>query len=147
MEPTPNTTFKNLPDIRVVDQPENTVQQNKREDKPSTENQSESSAAPPNPKNEHSSLIINTIPNIFTPNSDGKNDLFSIPVADGVSHSTKIFNSKGDLVASFDEKSMGWDGTVLGGNEAANGTYFYVTFVSDSHGNEQQFKGPIHLKR
>lgn len=143
----PHSTFKNLPENHEIDLPETKARQPRMDAIPSTGNQSEYSAASPNPKNEPSYLLTNNIPNIFTPNSDGKNDVFSIPVTEGVTHTTKIFSAKGELVASFDEKTNGWDGTILGGNEAANGTYFYVTFVSDSQGHEQQYKGSIYLKR
>ncbi|MGR6088497.1 MAG: T9SS type B sorting domain-containing protein [Arcticibacter sp.] len=95
----------------------------------------------------HKSLLESEIPNIFTPNGDGKNDLFNIPVAENVTHTTKVFSQKGELMVEFTQVSGGWDGTKSGGAEAANGTYFYVTFVSDQVGNQKQIKGTINLIR
>lgn len=95
----------------------------------------------------YKNLLVNEIPNIFTPNGDGKNDLFNIPVAENVTHSTKVFNQNGELMVEFSQESTGWDGTKTGGAEAANGTYFYVTFVSNNLGIHKQLKGTINLLR
>ena len=46
----------------------------------------------------YKNLLMNEIPNIFTPNGDGKNDLFNIPIAENVTHSTKVFNQNGELI-------------------------------------------------
>ena len=95
----------------------------------------------------YKNLLMNEIPNIFTPNGDGKNDLFNIPIAENVTHSTKVFNQNGELMVEFSQESTGWDGTKTGGAEASNGTYFYVTFVSDHLGNHKQLKGTVNLLR
>ncbi len=115
----------------------------------SKNNTNQSPIDPPNTTAEknHNILLTSEIPNIFTPNGDGKNDLFSIPVAVNVVHTTKVFSQKGELIAEFTQASSGWDGTKTGGTEVANGTYFYVTFVSDQVGNQKQIKGTINLVR
>lgn len=64
-----------------------------------------------------------TIPNVFTPNQDGKNDFFEIPIA---SVDYKVINRWGNLV--FDSKMMNtkiWDGT-FNERECNDGIYFYV---------------------
>ncbi|MFM7768853.1 MAG: gliding motility-associated C-terminal domain-containing protein [Bacteroidota bacterium] len=116
-------------------------------DSKSSANQSNGESLSPALEKSHKNLLTSEIPNIFTPNGDGKNDLFNIPVAENVIHSTKIFSQKGELVVEFTQASNGWDGTKTGGTEVANGTYFYVTFVSDQVGNQKQIKGTINLKR
>jgi gliding motility-associated-like protein len=49
--------------------------------------------------------------NIVTPNGDGYNDYFDLTdmCPDGVTMEAKIFNEKGTLVASLDEKNPKWD--------------------------------------
>ncbi|MFN5325076.1 MAG: gliding motility-associated C-terminal domain-containing protein [Bacteroidota bacterium] len=96
-----------------------------------------------NPKD----LLSSPIPNIFTPNGDGQNDLFQIPLSAQANHKTQIFNQKGQLIAEFDSKSEGWNGISRGGQEALEGTYFYVTFVSEGSGKNGAIKGTITLRR
>jgi gliding motility-associated-like protein len=52
-----------------------------------------------------------TVPNAFTPNGDGKNDLFQ-PVlnCDATAYSLTIFNRWGQMVYSSNSQGEGWDG-------------------------------------
>lgn len=72
------------------------------------------------------------IPNVFTPNGDGKNDVFmpfTTKQAVKEIRSFKIFNRFGGLI--FESKNLsplaqvGWDGTVKSKN-ASTGTYIYM---------------------
>ena len=60
------------------------------------------------------------IPNVFTPNGDGINDVFKFRNAHGKTIYTKIFDRWSNEVAAF-ENNIGWDG-----KGAAAGTYYYV---------------------
>ncbi len=74
------------------------------------------------------------IPNIFTPNSDGKNDFFQ-PEIDCVhqNYSLTIFDRWGKEIFRSSEGSRNWDGTVAQTNLAAQeGTYWYLLEISDS---------------
>jgi gliding motility-associated-like protein len=56
------------------------------------------------------------VPNAFTPDGDGINDIF-IPVGEGVDvndYSLQIFTRWGELVFETDDLSSGWDGSVKG---------------------------------
>lgn len=55
------------------------------------------------------------VPNAFTPNKDGRNDIFR-PIALGIKKINyfRIFNRWGDLVYSTTEINKGWDGTFKG---------------------------------
>src|SRR5690606_37353360 len=73
-------------------------------------------------------------PNAFSPNSDGRNDLFR-PVTIGRREvkTFQVFNRYGQLVYESKQGHRGWDGTMNGRN-ADIGTYFYmIQFVC---GNE-----------
>ncbi len=53
------------------------------------------------------------IPNVFTPNMDELNDYFK-PVTYGInSYIVCIFNTWGEMIATFDESSKGWNATNL----------------------------------
>ena len=65
------------------------------------------------------------IPNAFTPNKDGLNDLFS-PASDNLEYySLVIYNRWGEMVFSTTNPVNGWDGSFKG-NPCASDTYFYV---------------------
>lgn len=65
------------------------------------------------------------IPNTFTPNNDGFNDVF-IPIA-GTQKEWKfeIFNRWGNKIFMTEDELTGWNGTAEGKN-APDGTYFWV---------------------
>ncbi len=51
------------------------------------------------------------IPNAFSPDNDGINDVFFPYSKKGYSFEMKIFNKWGELVYTLDETSKGWDGS------------------------------------
>lgn len=55
------------------------------------------------------------VPNVFSPNGDGKNDVFRpIPIGLKQINYFKVFNRWGQLVFSTTEQNKGWDGTFKG---------------------------------
>lgn len=88
-----------------------------------------------------------TIPNGFSPNSDGKNDVFRIPELDDYPGSLSVWNRWGDVVLDDPSYQNTWAGTCetgrcLGTGELPQGTYFYLIDVEGI-----TFKGYITLKR
>lgn len=79
-----------------------------------------------------------SIPNAFTPNSDGKNDRFNL-IGKGIREvkSLRIYSRLGDVIFErknfqIGERQAGWDGTISG-NPAAAGTYVYFAeFICDT---------------
>ncbi len=65
-----------------------------------------------------------TLSNVITPNGDGKNDFFVVPVA---SSSLEIFNRWGKSIFKSTDYKNNW------GKDIANGTYLYV--VDTPQGN------------
>lgn len=64
------------------------------------------------------------IPNAFTPNHDGKNDLFT-PVATGIqNYQMTIFDRWGNLIYKTDDIMKGWDGSFKG-NRCAEDIYIW----------------------
>lgn len=60
------------------------------------------------------------IPNIFTPNNDGLNDMFGPLVKGGSDWSLVVLNRWGNTIVILDESNPYWDG-----NNFANGVYYY----------------------
>ena len=65
------------------------------------------------------------VPNVFTPNGDGKNDEFRVAYRSLREFHCWVYNRWGKLVYEWDDPSKGWDGTIYG-KPAAEGAYFYV---------------------
>lgn len=72
------------------------------------------------------------IPNVFTPNGDGNNDRFKIPVLGKIEAcaSLKIYNRWGQSMFESSANSFSWDGTTSVGVEVPNGSYFYTFEIS-----------------
>ena len=91
------------------------------------------------------------IPNAFTPNGDGKNDVFYILGNQDISlvsdfaiydrYGQKVFGASG---TPANNPVYGWDGSVKG-KTGASGTYVYVVTILFRDGSKQQFKGTITL--
>lgn len=85
------------------------------------------------------------IPNSFTPNSDGINDVFRPYGFDLVDYEIYIYNRWGEIIFYSTDLETGWDGMVEEG-EAGNGVYVYEVIYSQ---NGQSFnkKGTVSLLR
>ena len=64
------------------------------------------------------------IPTGFTPNSDGKNEIFLPKVNDVVDYEFTIYARTGELIFHTNSPEMGWDGTVQG-KPAPEGVYVW----------------------
>lgn len=83
------------------------------------------------------------MPNVFTPNNDGANDLFIPVINKGVaSMHTMIFNRWGNLVYETNDPNIEWNGGDL--NE---GTYFWLLKITDLKGQETKKHGFVNLVR
>jgi gliding motility-associated-like protein len=87
------------------------------------------------------------MPNAFTPNSDGKNDVFK-PVLAGITKLDffRVFNRWGQLVYATNQNGRGWDGTLSGTKQDA-GTFVYIVQGRDYLGNTITKKGTFVLVR
>lgn len=99
--------------------------------------------------------IVNSlleVPNVFTPNGDGRNDEFRVSYKSLISFDAKVFNVWGRLVYAWNDPAKGWDGTI-GGVPAAEGAYFYVIEAvgadKDEDGKPMKYvyRGDINLIR
>jgi len=77
-----------------------------------------------------SSCPIYELPNTFTPNGDGFNDLY-VPrrVCFVEKVNMQIFNRWGELVFQTEDPALDWNGTNLKGEPLPDGTYYYVCDV------------------
>jgi len=87
------------------------------------------------------------MPNVFTPNQDGYNDLF-IPIKfENIGkHDLKIFNRWGRLLYESDNAPAGWDGR-YNGNRCSDGVYFWIIEYVDLRDNPGTLCGTVTLLR
>ena len=91
-----------------------------------------------------STLII---PNIFTPNGDGSNDVFNLSGTNITDIKGTIMNRWGQVVYQFNTLEAGWNGRTVSGLEAAEGTYFYLIDAVGADGQVYNYQGPFQLIR
>jgi gliding motility-associated-like protein len=93
------------------------------------------------------------IPNAFTPNQDGRNDVFYVLGGRDVQiiKDFSIYNRWGEKIfqannAPANDPSFGWDGT-FNGKASDAGAYVYIITVAFTDGTQQTFKGSVVLIR
>lgn len=89
-----------------------------------------------------------TMPNVFTPNGDGVNDVFR-PIAIGVeSMEMTIYNRWGEIVTSVWGDRSYWDGRSFPAGEVCpEGTYFYILKAVGIDGKNYEETGVLQLFR
>lgn len=92
-------------------------------------------------------VIDLTIPGGFSPNGDGKNDIFYIRELDGIAAGLIVWNRWGDIVYQSDFYTNDWNGTCqtdfcFGNQDLPDGTYYYAIEIY-----EASIKGFLTLRR
>ena len=86
------------------------------------------------------------VPNSFTPDGDGRNDVFMIIGEDIESASLNIFNRWGELLFGTENKTSGWDGTYKG-ELVPGGVYVYSVEVVFADGSRELMTGSLNILR
>jgi len=87
------------------------------------------------------------VPNVFTPNSDGINDIFLLKAYGLRSFSGVIVNRWGRQVYAWNNPNDGWDGTINHSSDASEGVYFYVIKAVGMDNKNYLLNGSFHLVR
>ncbi|MDP4217757.1 MAG: gliding motility-associated C-terminal domain-containing protein [Bacteroidota bacterium] len=93
------------------------------------------------------------VPNAFTPNGDGRNDVFYVLGGpDGsMIRDLSVYSRSGQRVFHVHDvppgdPAFGWNGSIKG-SKAQTGNYMYVAIVALADGTKEEFKGNILLIR
>lgn len=86
-----------------------------------------------------------SIPNVFTPNGDGINDVFFIKSTGLNMLQVDIYDRWGLLMWESTSITGAWDGK-HGSKEVPDGTYFYIVSATSKAGTKS-YKGPLLLAR
>ena len=89
----------------------------------------------------------NTQPNVFTPNNDGKNDVFKVDLPIQINNfKCEIFTRNGKKIYEFNDINSGWDGRIKG-QPASEGIYYYIITGTKQDGSKYIEKSFIYLYR
>lgn len=89
------------------------------------------------------------MPNVFTPNNDASNDVFTLNTVNAVSLDLVILNRWGNVVyESSNDVNAAWNGQVQNvGLQCNDGTYFYQFTIVGEDGEEIEEHGFVQLVR
>jgi gliding motility-associated-like protein len=73
--------------------------------------------------------------NIFTPNSDGVNDIFELPSTGLEAFSIVVLDGRNKVVFTSTDPDFKWGGTLSGGEPLPTGNYIYYLTARDKNGN------------
>lgn len=82
------------------------------------------------------------LPTTFTPNADGKNDIFRVRGDRVMVEDMRIYSQWGSMIWEGKGQGAQWDG-MSGGNIVPNGTYYYRIRIIDQGGKEQELTGSV----
>jgi len=105
---------------------------------------------PPDPEDPPQAPIVPvsvTTPNVFTPNADGLNDVFTFELLNIKSIDLVILNRWGNKVYSSNGSSVVWDGKTNDGAAATEGVYFYRYKAVGAQNEELNGHGMVELIR
>jgi gliding motility-associated-like protein len=89
------------------------------------------------------------IPSGFTPNNDGKNDVWfdGTPVLNVKSFKMQVLDRWGGTVYTSDSYLRPWDGNFSSGKQAPVGVYTYYIQITSEKGKDYEFRGTFSLVR
>ncbi|HTA26865.1 MAG TPA: PKD domain-containing protein, partial [Bacteroidia bacterium] len=86
------------------------------------------------------------IPDAFSPNGDGLNDVFMPKASYVKAYEMYIYDRWGMQLFHSSDINNGWDGTVRGGNTISQeDTYVYLINVTDSQGTQHSYTSKLNL--
>jgi len=86
------------------------------------------------------------VPNAFTPNGDGNNDVLYVYGTNIKSLTFTVYDQYGEMIFRSLSQSSGWDGTYKGSREPV-GVYVYILEATMNDGQAVKMKGSITLLR
>jgi gliding motility-associated-like protein len=87
------------------------------------------------------------VPNVFTPNGDGQNDVFHVTMSSMKAYHIEIFNRWGEKVFESDSPQIDWSGRSGSGVSESDGIYYYLLTATDFNNKEYNLHGYLQLIR
>lgn len=86
------------------------------------------------------------MPNAFSPNGDGQNDVYYVLGGPFSELDFKVYNSWGEVIFTSSSQDQGWDGTHRG-QDVPVGVYVYKVNATTIEGEPHEKSGKISLIR
>ena len=104
---------------------------------PNKEKESETSNSNTQTKEvvEEDAYFVEKMPNVFSPNNDGVNDIFMINSTGLEQFSLVVMDAQNRMVYRTNNPEFKWDGIGLDGQQAPKGRYVYYITAVDKRGN------------
>jgi len=93
------------------------------------------------------SYHIGELKNVFTPNGDNVNDIFSIESENLTGFSITIINAENKVVYQSSDPNFKWDGRNTYGEPVADGNYVYFITAREFGGDKPKRYSPLLIKR
>ncbi len=86
------------------------------------------------------------VPNVFTPNGDGKNDFFTFDAVNMGEINVTIYDRWGlKMFETTGTGNVSWDGKNKGGSIVSDGTYFYIIKATGLDAVKYDLKGTVNV--
>jgi gliding motility-associated-like protein len=86
------------------------------------------------------------VPNAFSPNNDGSNDILFVHGGPFIELTFKVYNNWGEVIFVSTNQSDGWDGTYKGADQPV-GNYVYTVVAKTEDGKEHTLSGDVQILR
>lgn len=86
------------------------------------------------------------VPDVFTPNEDGRNDIFQPKGRGIVKYDLRIYDRWGERLFQTNDFPTGWDGT-FNGKKCKSEVYVWEIVASDAYGKVKELSGHVTLYR
>ena len=87
------------------------------------------------------------VPNVFTPNGDGINDVFHVNAYGVNNYKIDIYDRWGLLIFEGTGPDNDWTGRTMAGEQVSGGVYYYIITATDNKGKSFNTKGFVELIR
>ena len=126
--------ISNVKNEKAVEKPR--VESLKEEKKPAEKIQPKASEEKPAEEKEAKAYTLSELPNVFTPNGDGNNDILFIESDGLLDFTVVVLDSKQKVVFESNDPNFKWNGVDKYGNTVKAGSYVYFIVAIDKNGNQ-----------